>query len=96
MILKKLFKKIFEEDDKEIEEIRERVLNLTEEGDYGLCSPPLDPQVALNELCRFFLGEDWYGFGPSQSQLNTEIVYEIEMKYRDCVKRKKINKKGDN
>jgi len=40
-------------------------------------------QVALDELCRYFLGEDWYTTMPeSQEQVNTEIVYEIERKYK--------------
>lgn len=70
-------------------EIKERILNLCKEGDYGIIAPPMDAQVALNELCRFFLGEDWYTtVAINQEQINTEIVYEIEMKYRNQVRRK--------
>ena len=69
-------------------EIAERILKLTEPGDYGMLPPPMDAQVALNELCRFFLGDDWYCVLPIHTgQVNTEIVYEIESKY------KKVNRK---
>ena len=63
-----------------------RVLKLAEQGDYGIFPPPMNAQVALDELCRFFLGEDWYTINPiSQEQINTEIVYEIECKYKNQV-----------
>lgn len=59
-----------------------RLLKLTDEKNYGIFAPPMDAQVALIELCRHFLGEDWYSVNPvSQEQINTEIVYEIERKY---------------
>ena len=39
----------------------------------------LDPQVALKELKRFFLGNDWYVVDPmNQKQCNVWIVYDIE------------------
>lgn len=60
------------------EVIKKRILDLCEPGDYGFISPPLDPQKALDELIRFFLGKDWYCFGPTVSQGNTEAIFEIE------------------
>ena len=40
-------------------------------------------QTALNELCDYFLGKDWYVVDPlSNMQVNPIIVYEIERKYR--------------
>ena len=64
-------------------EIRERVLSLAKDGDYGLMSPPMDAQVALNELCNHLLGENWYVVDPmSVEQINTNIVYEIERRYK--------------
>ena len=70
------------------EDIANRILSLAEPGDYGIFPPPMDAQVALNELCRFFLGDDWYCVLPIHTgQVNTEIVYEIESKY------KKVNRK---
>ncbi len=70
------------------EDIANRILSLAEPGDYGIFPPPMDAQVALNELCRFFLGDDWYCVLPIHAgQVNTEIVYEIESKY------KKVNRK---
>jgi hypothetical protein len=59
-----------------------RLLKLTDGKDYGIFAPPMDAQVALNELAHHLLGEDWYSVNPvSQEQINTEIVYEIERKY---------------
>lgn len=69
------------------EEIRERVLSLAKEGDYGIMSPPMDAQVALNELCKHLLGENWHVVDPmSIEQVNTNIVYEIERKYKRVTK----------
>ena len=65
------------------EETKERVLALAKDVDCGLLSPPMDAQVALNELCRHLLGDDWYVADPiSVEQCNTEIVYAIERKYK--------------
>lgn len=67
----------------ERKKIKERLLKLTDNKDYGICSPPMKAQIALNELGRYFLGEDWYTVMPvSQEQVNTEIVYLIEMRYK--------------
>lgn len=75
-----MFRKLKREKNKDI---KQRVLALTENVDCNLCPPPMDAQVALNELCRHLLGEDWYVIMPvSQEQVNTEIVYAIERKYR--------------
>ena len=59
-----------------------RLYKLTDMKDYGLCPPAMKAQVALNELCKYFLGEDWYAVCGSQEQINTEIVFEIERKYK--------------
>lgn len=65
------------------EEIKERVLNLAKDGDYGLCPPPMSDKVAIKELCKHLLGEDWYITTPMNGeQANTEIVYAIERKYK--------------
>lgn len=43
----------------------------------------MDSQVALNELCEYLLGKDWYVTEPlSQSQVNERIVSEIKSKYK--------------
>lgn len=71
---------------------KEHVLSLTDGKDYGLCSPPMKAQVAVNELCRYFLGEDWYAVMPENAeQVNTKIVYEIERRYKGCKIKKKKN-----
>lgn len=68
----------------------DHIMSLTNRKDYGLCSPPMKAQVAVNELCRYFLGEDWYSTMPQNSeQVNTEIVYAIESQYKGCRIKKK-------
>lgn len=77
----KLFKKKHKKTDKQM---RKRILKLCKDGDYGIFSPPMDAQVAVNELCRYLLGDDWYCVNPLCSeQINTEIVYEIEKQYKN-------------
>lgn len=71
---------------------REHLLSLCKSGDYGIFAPPMDAQVALNELCRYFLGEDWYDTSGATNveQINTEIVAAIEKQYKGCkVKKRK-------
>lgn len=70
---------------------KEHILSLCEPGDYGILAPPMKAQTAVNELCRYFLGEDWYDSSGATSpeQVNTTIVAEIEMKYKGAkIKRK--------
>ena len=44
--------------------------------------PCLDPQIALNFLQQYLLGEDWYIVNPlSTSQANCEVVDSILYKY---------------
>ena len=65
------------------DEIAGRILKLTDEKDYGIFPPPMNAQVAINELCRYFLGENWYGPGSgSIEQSNTNIVYFIESRLK--------------
>lgn len=69
-------------------EIADRIIKLTDGKDYGIFPPPMNAQVAVNELCRYLLGDDWYSVNPLCSeQINTEIVYEIECKYKNCRER---------
>lgn len=64
------------------EEISKRLFELTDKQDYGLFPPPMEAQVALDELCNFFLGKDWYVSVPmGKNQINHKIVYEIERKF---------------
>lgn len=71
---------------------KEHLLSICEPGDYGIMSPPMSAQVALHELCRYFLGDDWYDESgcTSPEQVNTNIVYTIEKLYKGCkIKKKK-------
>lgn len=50
--------------------------------DDNLCPPSLPAQLAVDYLCNYLLGEDWYCVMPMHTeQVNTEIVHEILMKY---------------
>lgn len=72
---------------------RDRLLNLAKDGDYGICPPPMDANMAFNELCNFFLGADWYCAMPvGHEQVITEALYEIENIYGYSLKRKRIVK----
>ncbi len=62
--------------------------------DCGLCDPPISPQLALNFLINYLLGENWYvAISESTDQTNCAAVYEILYKYsrafRKEVKRNK-------
>ena len=47
-----------------------------------ICAPCLPADKAVNFLCNYLLGEDWYCVMPIHAeQVNTEIVHEILMKY---------------
>lgn len=50
--------------------------------DDNIFAPPLDAQEAVIMLCHHFLGPNWYSVNPiHQTQINTEIMYEILQKY---------------
>ena len=63
---------------------------------YGVFSPPMDAQTAVDFLQRYLLGEEWYTINLNNQQANTEIVHEILYKhsrrYRKELKRWKKNK----
>lgn len=59
----------------------------------NLLPEPLDPQYALDVLCDFFLGRDWYISDPlPQKQVNVYIVDAIlklyPFKYKRYIKQK--------
>lgn len=57
--------------------------------------PPLEPQRAIDFLCDYLLGEDWYVVDPlGTKQVNTEIVDSILYKYSKRYRKevKKFNK----
>lgn len=72
---------------------KEHILSLCDDGDYFLFAPPMKAQVAVHELCQYFLGDDWYDSSGAThpEQVNTAIVYEIESRYRGCKIKKKRN-----
>ena len=81
-MIKKLFSKLFKTYETP-EEIQARLYELTDKEDYGIFNSCMDAQTALNELKRYFLGENWCVVDPiSQDQINAQIVYEIELKHK--------------
>lgn len=63
---------------------KEHILSLCEPGDFGILAPPMKAQTAVYELCRYFLGDDWYDASGAThtEQINTAIVAAIEHKYK--------------
>lgn len=50
--------------------------------DCGLCDPPMEPQLAINFLKDYLLGENWYvETSESTKQINTVIVFKILMEH---------------
>ena len=72
-------------------ETMKRILKLTNIKNDPDVIPYMKAQTAVNELCRFFLGEDWYVVDPlSTEQVNVNIVYEIERMFPNkCIKKGK-------
>lgn len=63
----------------------EWLLQETAKDEDNILPPPLEPQLALNFLREYILGEDWYSANPvPTAQINTEVVEEILYK---CSKR---------
>lgn len=73
------------------QETIKRILKLTNIKNDPDVIPYMKAQTAVNELCRFFLGEDWYVVDPlSTEQVNVNIVYEIERMFPNkCIKKGK-------
>lgn len=73
------------------QETMKRILKLTNIKNDPDVVPYMKAQTAVNELCRFFLGEDWYVVDPlSTEQVNVNIVYEIERMFPNkCIKKGK-------
>lgn len=73
------------------QETMKRILKLTNIKNDPDVIPYMKAQTAVNELCRFFLGEDWYVVDPlSTQQVNVNIVYEIERMFPNkCIKKGK-------
>lgn len=73
------------------------ILSICERDSSGYLISFIKSQNAVNELCRYFLGEDWYdGSGATHpEQVNTNIVYAIERKYKgvklNWFKRRKVD-----
>lgn len=71
---------------------KQHILSICEPGDYGILAPPMKAQVAVDELCRYFLGDNWYDTSGAThpEQINTEIVAEIERRYKGAKLKRKV------
>ena len=67
------------------------ILSICERGNEGYLIPFMKAQVAVDELCRYFLGDDWYDDSGAThpEQVNARIVCEIEKRYKGCKYKKK-------
>ena len=73
----KIFK--YKKDSEDI--INDRIKSISKYDDSFIKS--ISDQKAINEICDHLLGEDWYVVDPlSTAEVNTIIVYEIELKYK--------------
>ena len=54
--------------------------------------PSMDAQTALDELCRYFLGSDWYDESglTHPENINVSIVCAIEKKYKGAKLKRKV------
>lgn len=76
----------------------EDVCGFTAENDnYAKPLPSLKAQEALNELCDYFLGDDWYEpTGQTHPEIvNFAIVEEIERRYRGAKIKRNRRVKND-
>lgn len=63
-------------------ENKQKLFEIFENSDYGLMPAPMPAQFAINILCDYLLGEDFYITDPvSQEQANTLIIYNILKHY---------------
>ena len=76
----KIFKYVKESE----KDIQDRINSLSSDTEYEyLNMHSITDQKAINEICDHLLGDDWYVVDPlTNEQVNTHIVYEIEMKYK--------------
>ena len=76
----KIFKYVKESE----KDIQDRINSLSDNtGDQSMNMNSISDQKTLNEICDHLLGDNWYIVDPiSASQANSQIVYEIEKKYK--------------
>ena len=76
----KIFKYV-KESEKDIQDRINSLSDNTEDKSMNMNS--ISDQKTLNEICDHLLGDNWYIVDPiSASQANSQIVYEIENKYK--------------
>ena len=76
--------KIFKYGKESEKDIQDRINFLSDNtGDQSMNMNLISDQKTLNEICDHLLGDNWYIADPiSASQANSQIVYEIEKKYK--------------
>ena len=58
---------------KAFEAMRENIEDIS----YGLCPAPMDAQLAVNILCDYLLGDDWYFAGSASVEQGNAMVVEL-------------------
>lgn len=74
---------------------KKHILEICEDVDCAMLAPSMKSQTAVDELCRYFLGDDWYDTSGATNceQINTRIVCEIEKRYKGAKITNKRKKK---
>lgn len=67
---------------------QDHILSICKKVENG--PPAMDAQTALNELCRYFLGSNWYSCLIASEQVNVDIVCEIEKRYKGAKLTRKV------
>ena len=63
-------------------ENKQTLFEIFENSDYGLFPAPMSAQFAINILCDYLLGDDFYIADPvSQEQANTLVIFNILKHY---------------
>ena len=61
---------------------KEKFIEILRDNTYGIFPAPTSAELALEVICDYLLGEDWYvNMAISQEQVNTCIVDNILRKY---------------
>lgn len=80
IVLSWLFNKMQE---KRLKLVQDRIYQLSDKKDYGVCPSPVDDSEFVKEMTKYFLGDDWYVVDSiSHGQVNHEALIQIEMKYK--------------
>ena len=76
------------------ESIKQKFFDILNDSSYGIMAAPTDPALGFEILSTYLLPKGWYSTsGGGAHQVNTEIVFEILVKYSKEF-RKEARKRG--